>query len=391
MPNYSGVWTLQEQYEAILEGNWTGIPSGGTELYTWGVNDEGQLGTNTANTVDVSSPVQVGAGITWSKVSAGDEHGIALKTDGTLWAIGGRNDQGQLGQEDVVYRSSPIQIGADTDWSVITSGQRFNMAIKTSGSLWAWGDAVSGRMGTNSTAGDRSSPVQIGALTNWADVRCEYDGPGWLAIKTDGTLWVTGSNFLGKLGLGDAIDRSSPVQIGAETDWAKASFNLEHSLAVTTGGELYAWGNNTTGHLGDGTVVARSSPIQIGALTTWSDVRACPLGSLAIKTDGTLWAWGYNSLGMLGQNDTIDRSSPVQIGALTNWSKIAAGSNALYAIKTDGTLWAWGSNSGSLGDGTTVNTSSPIQIGSGTNWTEIDGGETFAYAIFDGTTRSGMS
>jgi alpha-tubulin suppressor-like RCC1 family protein len=84
MPNFSGVWTLQEQFEAITEGNWTGIEL--FELYSWGDNGFGQLGQNTSITLDRSSPVQVGSLTTWDKVAGGlGLHSAAIKSDGTLW------------------------------------------------------------------------------------------------------------------------------------------------------------------------------------------------------------------------------------------------------------------------------------------------------------------
>ena len=61
-------------------------------LYGWGYNYFGQLALPTGY---YSSPVQVGAGTTWSNISGGGYHSIALKTDGTLWTWGD-NVQGQL-------------------------------------------------------------------------------------------------------------------------------------------------------------------------------------------------------------------------------------------------------------------------------------------------------
>jgi alpha-tubulin suppressor-like RCC1 family protein len=89
--------------------------------------------------------------------------------------------------------------------------------------------------------------------------------------------------------------------------------------------ELWAWGYNNKGQIGNGTIINRSSPVQVGALTNWSQVSAGNLDTAAVKTDGTLWAWGYNVFGAVGDGTIINRSSPVQVGALTNWSQISAG------------------------------------------------------------------
>ena len=88
---------------------------------------------------------------------------------------------------------------------------------------------------------------------------------------------------------------------------------------------LYIWGVNQHGQIGDGTVTNRSSPVQVGALTNWLLVASGLYNSIATKEDGTLWSWGQNNYGKLGLGDAISRSSPVQVGALTTWKNLAAG------------------------------------------------------------------
>jgi alpha-tubulin suppressor-like RCC1 family protein len=101
---------------------------------------------------------------------------------------------------------------------------------------------------------------------------------------------------------------------------------------------LYSHGNNANGQLGSGTITHRSSPVQVGALTDWKQISTGSLSTLAIKKDGTLWSWGFNSNGELGQNDRTHRSSPVQVGALTNWKYVIITGYHALALKTDGSL-----------------------------------------------------
>ena len=224
---------------------------------------------------------------------------------------------------------------------------------------------------------DRSSPVQVGALTDWSVMNGGQHHT--LAIKTNGSLWVWGNNADGKLGLGSGLvsgSKSSPVQIGSLTDWASISSGNQHCLAVKTDGSLWAWGANSTAYplIGDGTIISRSSPVQVGALTDWAFVSAGGGKSHAIKTDGSLWAWGRGTGGRLGLGNTTSYSSPVQVGSLTNWATVdGAGNNRSAALKTDGTIWSWGEGGfGVLGHNNTTNYNSPVQIGSTTTWTSIE-------------------
>ena len=293
--------------------------------------------------------------------------------------VWGFNGSGRLGLGDINDRSSPVQVGALTTWAQVSAGNGHTGAIKTDGTLWAWGYNVQGQAGQNSTADPSlSSPVQIGALTNWSQL--SSGGLHKSSIKTDGTLWAWGANLQGRLGDNTVDNRSSPIQVGALTDWAQVSAGSQHTVAIRTGGELYAWGANGGslpntpgyGRLGDGTTINRSSPVQVGALTTWSQASAGAFHTAALKTDGTLWTWGGNDTGQLGQNNVIFRSSPVQVGAFTNWAQVSAGQFQTISIKTDGTLWAWGrNNSGELGDGTIYRRSSPVQVGALTNWAQV--------------------
>ena len=344
---------------------WT-APSQANYLWVWGVNDYGQLGLNLTGTAGYrSSPTQIGL-TQFLSVSGSYQSVSGIRPNGTLWTWG-KNDYGQAGQNSLVNTtiSSPVQVGALTDWVVSNTNFGHTLALKINGTLWAWG-YNQGQIG-DGTIIDRSSPVQIGALTDWSKVYAGYLHS--VAIKTDGTLWAWGRNDSGALGLGDTINRLSPVQLGVATNWASAAAGQYYTLGIKTDGTLWAWGRNYYGNLGLGDKIYRSSPVQVGALTNWFSSSASN-HVLATKTDGTLWSWGNNGNGQLGLNDGVYRSSPVQVGALTNWSKAyAGGGNHSISIKTDNTLWAWGLNtSGQLGDGTVINRSSPVQIGASIDW-----------------------
>jgi len=117
---------------------------------------------------------------------------------------------------------------------------------------------------------------------------------------------------------------------------------LGFTVGVRKDGARWAWGYNHVGELGDGTTTNRSRPVRIGTDTNWASVSAGGDHTVAVKTDGSLWAWGYNEYGQLGDGTQTDRWAPVQIGTDTGWVMVEAGEYYTVAVKTDGTLRAWG-------------------------------------------------
>src|SRR3989338_6370676 len=309
---------------------------------------------------------------------------VSTSAPKTLWSWGSQY-KGQLGLGDTVSRSSPVQVGTVATWSTLATGSNSSrFGIKSDGSLWAWGYGVDGRLGLGDTV-SRSSPVQIGALTTWSSVAS--GGPHALGIKIDGTLWAWGTNTTyDSLGDGTLINRSSPVQIGTLGTWSSVTVGNSGNSALKSDGTLWSWGKNYFGPLGLGTAgsgLTCSSPTQVGTLATWRNVSAGTHNRLAIRTDGTLWAWGRNNNnGQLGLGDIIHRSSPVQVGTLATWSIASSGGDHSLAVKTDGTLWAWGGGAtGPLGLGDTIARSSPVQIGTLTTWSAVCTGTYSSLAI----------
>ena len=210
----------------------TAIKTDGT-LWTWGRNDYGAVGDNTI--INRSTPVTTFAGGTnWKQVSGGGYHTAAIKTDGTLWTCG-RNDFGALGDNTIINRSTPVTTFAGgTNWKQVAGGYRHTAAIKTDGTLWTWGSNSNGQLGDN-TIINRSTPVTTFAGgTNWKQVA----GGGYhtAAIKTDGTLWTWGRNDYGAVGDNTIINRSTPVTTFAGgTNWKQVASAGSHTLAVTSG------------------------------------------------------------------------------------------------------------------------------------------------------------
>ncbi|MCI4443415.1 MAG: T9SS type A sorting domain-containing protein [Lentimicrobium sp.] len=297
----------------------------------------------------------------WKSISASPKNTIAIKMDGTLWAWG----DSVLTGSGTGSKSTPYQIGTATNWQTVSAGNSHALAIKTDGTLWAWGFNLSGEFGNGASNTFSILPIQIGTETNWSKIATAYQSSK--AIKTDGTLWAWGYNG-GQFGDGTTVNKLIPTQIGIDTNWSSISFknyNLTYdfTLALKTDGTLWAWGKNNDGQLGDGTIINKYVPMQIGTDANWFSINTGGTHSLAIKTNGTLWAWGSNNYGELGDGTTVSKLIPTQIDISTRWTSIYAGNGFSVATKTGGALLAWGVNtSGQLGDGTYTSQSLPIVL-----------------------------
>jgi len=375
-------WTLPEWYDQAVDGATGGYNSSAGTAFVWGNNQYGGLGLNQPMPYYKSSPTQI-PGSTWKQIDSGYRWSVAVKSDGTLWGWGW-NDSGNLGQNNRTNYSSPRQIGSGTDWDKVGCGYWGVLATKTDGTMYGWGGSGSG-VGP----GLKSSPIQIPG-SNW-ELPIGNSNSNF-AVKTDGSLWAMGGNDGGALGLNNRTFKHSPAQVGSDTNWStdlskwmNRAQSDDQSMCIKTDGTLWSWGYNRYGQLGlnegasPGFNEAKSSPCQVGTDSNWKSCGGKGFTNCATKTDGTLWVWGENgwtgSLGMPGAPMYQKYSSPTQIPG-TTWNLVSS-ANSQFVTRTDGTLWCWGVNQdGGLGlnqpntSNPNQTTNSPVQVGSLTDWTD---------------------
>ncbi len=346
-------------------------------LYMWGFNSTGQLADNTV--VSKSSPVSVSGSFTdWVQVSS-STHSVAVRANGTAWAWG-YNANGRLGDGTVVSKSSPVSVvGGFTDWIQVSAGGAHSAGVRANGTAWGWGLNTYGRIGDN-TVVSKTSPVSVvGGFTDWKQISAGSEHTA--ALRANGSIWSWGRNNVGQLGdnVGTTLIRSSPVSVvGGFTDWIQVSAGGSFSLGLRSNGTAWAWGIGANGRLGDNTTVTKSSPVSVvGGFTDWIQVSASNSHGMGLRQNGTVWAWGSNLYGKLGDNSTAEKSSPVSVvGGFTDWVQVSGGTGHSIGLRADGTAWAWGNNTdGRLGDNTAVSKSSPVSVAGGlTDWIQVSAG-----------------
>lgn len=295
----------------------------------------------------------------------------------------GHNFYGNLGLGDYTVRWDFTPVGTDKDWIQVSAGLLSTNAIKKDGTLWSTGTDDYGQLGLDNV-GNKTVFTRVGG-SDWASVFCA--GYHVFAIKRDGTLWGCGRNESGQLGLGDTIQRSTFVQIGVANNWKSASGSGLHSILTTTSGAVYGCGWNMNGELGTGDT---ASPYltMIPILSSGANFGlAGPNCTYILRTEGTIWGTGSNANGKLGLGAPPSFLYLTQLGFASDWKSIASGNSGfLFAHKNNGELWSTGYNAfGQLGVGDYSNRNILTDTASGT-WVEVCCGTNHAIAIKgDGT------
>ena len=346
--------------QVLTGGNFSAVRKSDGTTWTWGRNDnQGQLGNN--NMISKSSPVQVVGSHSFTSVSLGHFHGMGLKSDGSAWCWG-YNTFGTLGDNIAASKSSPVSVVGSHSFVALVGGGGQSIALKSDGGAWCWGVNTSGECGDNSTT-NRSSPVAVVGSHSFADLSGgRYHSMG---LKADGTAWAWGAATYGQVGDNSTTSRSSPVAVVGSHSFTNISSGFNCSLGLKADGSIWTWGRNEKGQLGDNTTTNRSSPVVVVGSHSFTQI-VIGKGSevtVARKANGEVWCWGYNAYGQVGDNSTTNRSSPVQVVGSHSFTSISSGWFHVLAQKADGSIWAWGRNNyGQLGDLTTTNKSSPVLV-----------------------------
>jgi alpha-tubulin suppressor-like RCC1 family protein len=365
----TGVTPLPETVlpETITAGYFhsCGLTASGA-AYCWGDNTYFQLGDGTSTQRTTPVAVQMPSGVTFSQITAGDYHTVALTASGAAYAWG-YNAAGQLGDGSVTPRSTPVAVRmpSGVSFTQISTGHNHTVALAPSGVAYAWGSNIYGQLGdgTNTyrattvvvSGGHRFSRITAGAYHN-------------VALTADGTVYTWGSNTTGQLGDGTRTGRNAPVAVSGGHRFSRVSAGQDHTVALTASGVAYAWGDNTFGQLGDGTRTQRLTPVavQMPSGVTFSQINAHYHNTVVLTRSGAAYAWGRNDYGQVGNGTTVQPNTPVAVAGGRTFSQVNVGGFHTLAITATGAAYTWGYNLyGQLGDGGTAHRSTPVAVSGG--------------------------
>ena len=274
----------------------------------------------------------------WKFVTAGDATTYAIRNDGTLWAWGW-NEKGQTGNSISERSAVPTLTDASRAWKKVVGGKAYGFFLAEDGSLWAAGTQEQGVQGVGDGM-DHKVLTRIGTDNDWADMTCSrFWGYSGFAIKTNGTLWAWGDNSENLLGFNtssheettsegnpvDVIDESEvaePRQVTAIEGKVFALSGCENTLSVGTGNEgvidkIWMLGTNTDGALGDGEGLGNGSknipfatvPVHpsLRSGLQFSGMSSGQIYTMVLTTEGDIWGWGCNRGGQLGDETRDDQ------------------------------------------------------------------------------------
>ena len=284
--------------------------SGGVKC--WGDNSASQLGTGDNNSslipVDVSG---LTSGV--SAISSGYYHNCVLKSGGVkCW---GWNFYGQLGNGSNTDSNVPVDVSDLTSGiSAISAGYYHSCAVTTGGAVKCWGKNDNGQLG-NGNNNNSNVPVNVSGLDSISISEISAGNAHTCALTSGGGVKCWGFNRYGQLGNGTTQDSYTPVDVSnLSSDVQAISTGGYHTCALTTSGGVKCWGENMFGKLGNGNNVNSSIPVDVsGLLSGIGAISAGDNHTCAVTTTGGVKCWGRNSEGQLGNGNYNSSNVPVNV------------------------------------------------------------------------------
>ncbi|MBE2284093.1 MAG: S8 family serine peptidase [Prosthecobacter sp.] len=253
----------------------------------------------------------------------------AVDADGDVWTL----------YDDIF---PPEKVTGLSQVLMAVDGDQHQLALKADGTVWAWGNAENGRLGNGSTSGFINTPVQVTGLP--ADIRyIAAGGADSYAVTEGGSVYYWGKPS-------GMTQTATPVLLASLTDIAVISASTWNAVAVSTDGRVFTWGRGYTGQLGSGieTLVTADTPALVNLPAEAGAALFCSSGGLAggtvavITENAIVYTWGDNQYGTLGQGQGRVRALPTQIAPPGSYTSLFTGDYSGFATNASNQLFAWG-------------------------------------------------
>ncbi|NMO13892.1 MopE-related protein [Pyxidicoccus fallax] len=326
------------------------------EVWAWGQNVVGQLGTGSSSSTPQPHPSKVNGLPPIKAIAAGIAHSVALDVSGDVW-VWGQNANGQAGLGSAGgLVLVPTKVAALSGIQAIAANGNYSLALDASGRLWAWGQNTSGQMGTSTTSTSVPMPGMVPGLPSLRSMVAGVNHV--LALDEEGRVWGWGLNTSGQVGTGSTSAAVlAPVRVESLPLAKAVAAGAGHSLIIDEQfGNVWSWGQNTFGQVGKGIASTTPvlSPTPVEGVFAATAIAAGHNSSLVIMGGGFVKAWGHNVSGQLGNGTTMNSASAVNVTELADALAIAAGAQHALALRPGCPVWGWGHNGqGQLGTGAT--------------------------------------
>jgi hypothetical protein len=319
--------------------------SNGTVM-AWGDDTFGQLGNGVASANgDSEAPAAVGGLSGVTAVAAGEEHSLALLSNGTVLAWGD-NAEGQLGDGSTTSSAVPVAVTGLTGVEAIAAGSLFSLALLSNGTVMSWGSNIEGQLGDDSLT-NSDVPVPVQGLTGVTAISA--GGRFALALLSNGTVMSWGDNSNDQLGDGMDVSVQSlstvPVPVVDITGVQAVSAGFQHAAALLSDGTVMDWGDNSFFQLArpngfPGGISDSDTPLTVPGLPSATSIATGGLFSLAVVAGGKVMSWGDDSFGQLGSGSDVTGPSVVTVSGLSAVSALAAGGESALALGASGAATA---------------------------------------------------
>jgi alpha-tubulin suppressor-like RCC1 family protein len=355
------------------------------QVFCWGVNTSGELGTDTARDrcldtrrlahspppepVSCSArPLRVATGLRFRELTAGWSHACAITHDGEAYCWGS-NEHGQLGigSATPANHPTPIPVAGGLRFRTIAAGAWHTCAIAYDGPTYCWGHNGDGRAGTPLDSAcvkyDQRIPCKLAPTAVSTELRFTNIALGAFTScgVTGHTGYCWGSHTV--LGTDAAVDDGCRAHYACSTRPQPVAGNITFrsidigdftACGVSTTRRAYCWGHNQSATLGIG--VWNDSTYRVPqALAEGLRVDTVAVSGMfacALTPRGVLYCWGSDVRGAMGEASAAHNSSPARAFRTPQFRLISTGLTHACGISVAGETYCWGENTfGQLGAG----------------------------------------